>query len=155
MDSHGDGWNGGFIEIQGIPYCDNFASGSHQIIQITIGNSVACENNDFCANGEVCDTTVPSPVCGACTNNDFCLNGEVCDTTATPPICVACENNDFCANGEVCDTTATPPVCEIDDNEQSYVHYANRNEHAARSMESRNMANRNEHAARSLLRTLF
>ena len=26
-DSYGDGWEGGYIEIQGSKYCDNFSSG--------------------------------------------------------------------------------------------------------------------------------
>ena len=40
-DSYGDGWQGGFIDIQGSHYCEGFLSGSSENIQLIIeGNSV-------------------------------------------------------------------------------------------------------------------
>ena len=33
-DSYGDGWEGGYIEVDGIIHCDNFYSGSVQTIAI-------------------------------------------------------------------------------------------------------------------------
>ena len=30
VDSYGDGWHGGYLEINGEKYCDNFSDGSHQ-----------------------------------------------------------------------------------------------------------------------------
>ena len=35
-DSYGDGWHGGYIEIDGIKYCENFSSGSEDIMGITL-----------------------------------------------------------------------------------------------------------------------
>ena len=40
-DSHGDGWNRGFIEIQGNKYCDDFRSGSVVTKQVTISGIYA------------------------------------------------------------------------------------------------------------------
>ena len=36
QDSYGDGWNGGFIEIQGSNYCKGFLDGSSENAIITI-----------------------------------------------------------------------------------------------------------------------
>ena len=35
-DTFGDGWHGGFVEIQGNKYCEDFTSGKEAEIQITI-----------------------------------------------------------------------------------------------------------------------
>ena len=35
-DSYGDGWNGGYIEIQGTRYCERFTSGREKAIEISI-----------------------------------------------------------------------------------------------------------------------
>ena len=35
-DSGIDGWHGGYIEVYGLKYCDNFLSGSEQTSQITL-----------------------------------------------------------------------------------------------------------------------
>ena len=35
-DSYGDGWNGGFIKIQGTKYCKNFNSGTEKAVNVTI-----------------------------------------------------------------------------------------------------------------------
>ena len=34
----GDGWHGGYIEIDNKRYCDNFTSGSDMTIEVTIGD---------------------------------------------------------------------------------------------------------------------
>ena len=36
LDSYGDGWHGGFIEIQGAKYCDDFSRESSATAQVTI-----------------------------------------------------------------------------------------------------------------------
>ena len=38
LDSHGDGWNGGYIEIQGKKYCETFTIGKSMTATITISN---------------------------------------------------------------------------------------------------------------------
>ena len=38
-DSFGDGWQGGFIEIQGTKYCEDFTAGTEKSIQIDINAS--------------------------------------------------------------------------------------------------------------------
>ena len=35
-DDYGDGWGGGFINIQGKKYCENFGGGSEEAIEVTI-----------------------------------------------------------------------------------------------------------------------
>ena len=35
-DSYGDGWHGGFMEIGGTKYCDDFQSGSEAVKQVTL-----------------------------------------------------------------------------------------------------------------------
>ena len=35
-DSYGDGWEGGYIEIQESKYCDGFVSGGNENIQVNI-----------------------------------------------------------------------------------------------------------------------
>ena len=35
-DSYGDGWHGGYIEIQGTQYCADFSGGSEHATQVTI-----------------------------------------------------------------------------------------------------------------------
>ena len=35
-DSYGDGWNGGYLEINGVKYCDDFSSGSEKTATVTI-----------------------------------------------------------------------------------------------------------------------
>ena len=35
-DSYGDGWNGGYIEVDGQKYCENFTSGYVIAIKITV-----------------------------------------------------------------------------------------------------------------------
>ena len=35
-DSYGDGWHGGYLEIQGKKYCDDFLSGRLKNDQVTI-----------------------------------------------------------------------------------------------------------------------
>ena len=37
-DAWGDGWDGGYLEINGQKYCDNFNSNKHEV-DITIGSS--------------------------------------------------------------------------------------------------------------------
>ena len=37
-DAAGDGWHGGYIEIENKRYCDNFTSGSNMTIDVTIGD---------------------------------------------------------------------------------------------------------------------
>ena len=37
LDQFGDGWHGGFIEIQATQYCEDFSSGNDKSIQVTIG----------------------------------------------------------------------------------------------------------------------
>ena len=36
QDAYGDGWHGGFIEVQGTQYCEKFNSGTMRNIQLTI-----------------------------------------------------------------------------------------------------------------------
>ena len=36
-DSYGDGWQGAFIDIQDIRYCENFVGGFEKSIQVSIG----------------------------------------------------------------------------------------------------------------------
>jgi hypothetical protein len=36
-DSYGDGWNGGYIEIDGIAYCKKFRSGREFTSSVNIG----------------------------------------------------------------------------------------------------------------------
>ena len=36
LDSYGDGWNGGSIEIQGQTYCEDFSSGSSATEEVII-----------------------------------------------------------------------------------------------------------------------
>ena len=38
-DSVGDGWHGGYLEIQGKKYCDDFRSGHLKTVQITIAGT--------------------------------------------------------------------------------------------------------------------
>lgn len=45
VDSYGDGWHGGYLEINGEKYCDNFSDGSHQWTILP---------NDASLAGEVC-----------------------------------------------------------------------------------------------------
>ena len=35
-DSYGDGWNGGYIEVNGEKYCESFSTGSEETSQIII-----------------------------------------------------------------------------------------------------------------------
>ena len=35
-DSYGDGWNGGYIEVDGIKYCESFTSGREETSEIII-----------------------------------------------------------------------------------------------------------------------
>ena len=35
-DEFADGWSGGFMDIQGKQYCENFSDGSEEVIQVTI-----------------------------------------------------------------------------------------------------------------------
>ena len=45
-DSYGDGWNGGYIEIQGTRYCERFTSGREKAIEISIkGQGMICSFN--------------------------------------------------------------------------------------------------------------
>ena len=37
QDSSGDGWHGGFIEIQGTQYCEDFSGGTQKSISVSIG----------------------------------------------------------------------------------------------------------------------
>ena len=37
-DTAGDGWHGGYIEIEKKRYCDNFTSGNNMTIEVTIGD---------------------------------------------------------------------------------------------------------------------
>ena len=37
MDEGYDGWYGGFINIQGKKYCDNFNDGNEEAVEVTIG----------------------------------------------------------------------------------------------------------------------
>ena len=37
-DTAGDGWHGGYIEIDNKRYCDNFTSGLNMAIEVTIGD---------------------------------------------------------------------------------------------------------------------
>ena len=39
QDSYGDGWHGGFIEVRGTEYCEDFTGGSDKSIQIPIGET--------------------------------------------------------------------------------------------------------------------
>ena len=39
-DSYGDGWHGGYIEVDGIKHCETFSSGSVQTIEIIINGKV-------------------------------------------------------------------------------------------------------------------
>ena len=41
-DSWGDGWNGGYIELDGVKYCDGFTSGTEETHEITIRRSNKC-----------------------------------------------------------------------------------------------------------------
>ena len=36
LDTYGDGWHGGFLEIQGTRYCEDFTSGSVAAHQVTV-----------------------------------------------------------------------------------------------------------------------
>ena len=38
-DRYSDGWHGGYLEIQGKKYCDDFLGGHLQTVQITIAGS--------------------------------------------------------------------------------------------------------------------
>ena len=38
-DSYGDGWNGGYIEVDGKKYCDGFTSGTEETNQIIVQGS--------------------------------------------------------------------------------------------------------------------
>ena len=38
QDSYGDGWNGGYIEIDGDKYCDDFTSGKRLSKEVTISS---------------------------------------------------------------------------------------------------------------------
>lgn len=40
-DTYGDGWNRGYLEIQGTKYCKNFKSGSQKTVQVTVGKQEA------------------------------------------------------------------------------------------------------------------
>ena len=40
IDSYMDGWHGGFIEIQGKRFCENFLKGHNQTTLINIGGNV-------------------------------------------------------------------------------------------------------------------
>ena len=40
IDSFGDGWGGGYIEIGGIKYCENFNTGSSQNHQVVMPGKV-------------------------------------------------------------------------------------------------------------------
>ena len=44
-DSYGDGWHGGYIEIQGERYCEDFKSGREETTKITVTG--IDENNNF------------------------------------------------------------------------------------------------------------
>ena len=35
-DSYGDGWNGGYIEVDGTKYCESFTSGSEETNEVII-----------------------------------------------------------------------------------------------------------------------
>ena len=39
-DSSGDGWNGGYLEIEGNKYCDDFASGKEKKEQVTVTGTI-------------------------------------------------------------------------------------------------------------------
>ena len=39
MDSYGDGWHGGYLEIEGTQYCDTFLSGAETTVEATMGKS--------------------------------------------------------------------------------------------------------------------
>ena len=45
-DSYGDGWVGGFINIQGKIYCDNFKGGYEKAVEVTITTSKYIFVND-------------------------------------------------------------------------------------------------------------
>ena len=35
--SYGDGWHGGYLEIDGVKYCDDFTDGSIQTVAVNFG----------------------------------------------------------------------------------------------------------------------
>ena len=39
-NSYGHGWNGGYLEIEGKKYCDDFASGKEKKEQVTITGTI-------------------------------------------------------------------------------------------------------------------
>ena len=43
-DSYGDGWNGGFVEVEDTKYCDSFFSGSLETSEITIQGTNKIQN---------------------------------------------------------------------------------------------------------------
>ena len=36
-DSYGDGWHGGYLEIQGIKYCEDFYDGKQKTVEVNLG----------------------------------------------------------------------------------------------------------------------
>ena len=36
--SYGDGWHGGYLEINGVRYCDDFSSGHKQTVTVEWGS---------------------------------------------------------------------------------------------------------------------
>ena len=44
--SYGDGWHGGFIEIQGSKYCENFLGGSTESVQVIINGGDSSEGTE-------------------------------------------------------------------------------------------------------------
>ena len=39
MDSYGDGWHGGYLEINGQKYCEDFTTGSEKQADLTVGST--------------------------------------------------------------------------------------------------------------------
>ena len=48
IDSYGDGWHGGYMEIEGNRYCDGFSSGYEEVVEVTITGTDIHLNLGFC-----------------------------------------------------------------------------------------------------------
>ena len=105
--SKGDGWHGGYVEIQGIKYCEDFRTGSATSMLLyfdTFSNPCA---GDVCETGSICTEAKANYISHY--KNDY--NGERCESyllrceSWPAPQTYGCAASGAATYGKVLDTT--------------------------------------------------
>ena len=90
--SYGDGWHGGYIEIDGIKYCQDFTDGFSKSVTVNFDATSACTGGDGTTQGTCSSISEVCTASGKCkcrkatnaagdgdgTTQGSCASGEIC-----------------------------------------------------------------------------